>query len=302
MSRIWAWVLLSLRVAQAVQRPRAQLQARKIIGNLSTNLQASRHAASVSAGLSLEHQLGSFLCRGQKAPAKVLNDHKNLTFIHIPRCAGTSVEDCTAADEIRWGQLDHQLHGLYSITRGQRCYKQHVPPSELPELYTDKATFCVVRNPYERMISEFHFPLTQGFGARAKAGRCNKEGLNEFTIQALTSIKEREDPYLHDCHLLPQTSYVYGWDVKTSKVTRTRKPWCKHLIRQEHLKPDFNKLMQDYGYTYRLTDVANPSTVAGPSWNCTHVTPEDFGPEARAMIHEVWKDDFELLNFPMLPV
>mmetsp|Transcript_5506 Transcript_5506/g.15634 ORF Transcript_5506/g.15634 Transcript_5506/m.15634 type:complete len:313 (-) Transcript_5506:45-983(-) len=303
-SRLWTLLLPSLLVVPAVhvQRPHPPLRPRRIIGNRSALLQASLHSSSASAGVGLEQQLSTFLCRGQRKPAALVHEHRNLTFIHIPRCAGTTIEDCTQHEAAGWGHLDLDLHGLYKITKRFNCFKQHVPPSLMPGFYQGKATFCVVRNPYERMISEYHYPLTRGFSARAKAGRCNKEGLNEFAVEALTAMKEKGDPYMHDCHLLPQASYVYGWDVEASAVTRGREPWCKHVLRQERLKADFNGMMEEYGYTYRLTNLINPSTVAGPAWHCTHVTPEDFGPEARKLINEFWKDDFELFNFSMLPV
>jgi hypothetical protein len=182
------------------------------------------------------------------------------------------------------------------MSAGKHCYKHHVPPS-LVDYYQGKETFCVIRNSYERMISEFHYPLGAGFGKMARAGLCNAKSLNEFTIERLNLAKER--PSINDCHLVPQSAYVFGWDGNKDAVDRNARS-CTHIIRQENLREDFNGLMERSGYAHRLTEQGDPNTHAGPYWNCTHVTPDDFTPEARKVINEVWKDDFELLGFPMM--
>lgn len=240
------------------------------------------------------------LCRGQFEPASLKHKRRNLTFIHIPRCAGTSIEDCTVHEEVGWGSVNEELKGRYKTPQGGTCFKQHIPPTLLGNYYEGKDTFCVVRNPYERMISEFHFPWNPDFASMARAGLCNAASLNKFAIKVLTGAKT--NPYGHDCHLLPQAAFVYDWDDKTHAVQRNAKQWCKRLIPHENLQKDFNALMEDNGYKYRLTGVVSPHNVAGPYWNCTHVTPNDFTAEARKLINEVWRADFEFLNFTMLPV
>merc|ERR550532_3348493 len=104
------------------------------------------------------------------------------TFIHIPRNAGTSIEDCTSEEpeKLRWGRLSHDLQG--GIDRDvTHCYMQHVPPSVLPDVYAGRETFCVVRDPYARAISQLGFAA----GYYPNNWRCDARNLNTYLSQRM---------------------------------------------------------------------------------------------------------------------
>jgi len=149
---------------------------------------------------------------------------KHMEFIHIPRTGGTAVEECTgtAVGEFeKWGVQNPALQGLHKITEkikmpryGNSCYKQHMPPSLLkPEEspYVGKETFCIVRNPYTKIVSQFKFELA--FYKQPTV--CNAEQLNELIKRRLTDVVEENNKFQADCHWTPQAFYVYGVDPET---------------------------------------------------------------------------------------
>jgi len=230
-----------------------------------------------------------------------------VTLIHIPRTGGTSVEECTVNEiysEYTWGNQAGGLHFKKTFPgMGQFCWGQHVPPNLGMSFYDGKETFCVVRNPYDRMISEYGF--RQEFFGPPGGKLCDPGSLDEHIIKSLKQVLghgySRRSPYMHDCHLLPQSAFVYGWDLEKERVDRTLKN-CHVVLRYERIAEDFNSLMEERGYPYRLVDhkkVTNTSlkkAMKSPK-ACANMTRSVLTPAARRLMAEVWKDDFELFGY-----
>ena len=70
---------------------------------------------------------------------------KELKFIHITKTAGTTIEQIGLINNIKWG-LNHKE------------YKNHHKPlnQQKQELIKKYDWFMIVRNPYDRIISELH--------------------------------------------------------------------------------------------------------------------------------------------------
>lgn len=217
----------------------------------------------------------------------------NLSFIHIPRNAGTSIEECSKAapEQERWGHENRALQGMdKNVTR---CYLQHVPPAIKPKPYAGRDTFCVVRSPYERAISQLGFVT----GFFPKKHSCNVTHLNSFLRTSLASVSGR--PYGNDCHFLPQTAYVYGWDPKTKTVDRNGPQSCGRVLRHETLSQDFNRTMEERGLPYKLGQQRVSYTQS--SKDCHKLSVQDLEEDVRRLIEEVYKDDFDLLGYARLP-
>eukprot|EP00971_Amphidinium_carterae_P222993 4424862-Amphidinium_carterae.1 len=117
--------------------------------------------------------------RKQTMPA----DETLLFFLHIPKTGGTTIEELGMRYGIHWARK-----GSWRVKKRTACSLWHLPPSFLPadsqlrKLYgscsapwvrDDQskvlkrtldtgqrcATFCIMRNPYERAMSEFNFKL-----------------------------------------------------------------------------------------------------------------------------------------------
>merc|ERR1740139_822321 len=105
------------------------------------------------------------------------------------------------------------------------CKKQHTPPNLL-RYFTerqaeDRETFCMVRNPYSKLISQFGFMCGSNWGTWGQ--HCGSADLmNEKLLEALKYVKE-VSLFKYDCHLLPQSAYVWGWNLETNTVDNSSK-------------------------------------------------------------------------------
>ena len=70
---------------------------------------------------------------------------KELKYIHITKCAGTYIEDLDKKYNIRWGRY-HKEYGWHHTIFTRLNYK-------LKRKYD---WFMIVRNPYERILSEYY--------------------------------------------------------------------------------------------------------------------------------------------------
>lgn len=271
-------------------------------------------------------KLGWSRCKGlAKGPWRPLGD---LRFIHIPRTMGTSIEACDALmpkdlSVTRWspaakkvpdhGSLLHVFPELRHVpnTRQKRttskCYAQHIPPQALLRTVPNftyysrnGGNFCVVRHPYDRLVSQFGFAraiLPKSWG---KGFSCNATDLNRYLKTRLLQVR-RGHLELEDCHFLQQSYFVYGYDTLNGRTDRTKK-WCDHTLRYEHLGDDFNALMQKYGYGLRFegtlgTKVERDGSAYSSTGDCRLLGPEDLLPHVRRLADELYAEDFELFNY-----
>lgn len=180
-----------------------------------------------------------------------------LSFIHIPKTAGTSIETAGKSSRKKWAAWDYKMRCsnatecvpdrccCCAMPDGNTCSRWHVPPMMDPLLqqhYAKCETFCVVRNPVDRYRSELMF----------RKHRCDEKTLQEDWLH-----EAKTNPYMKDCHLVPQVKYT--------GVGETRS--CKYILRMEYLERDFNSLMQDFGFKARLTvhNFSNPCNIKLPA-------------------------------------
>mmetsp|Transcript_2083 Transcript_2083/g.4664 ORF Transcript_2083/g.4664 Transcript_2083/m.4664 type:complete len:545 (+) Transcript_2083:83-1717(+) len=213
---------------------------------------------------------------------------RELYLIHIPRTGGTTIEYLSRLEpypEDRWGMLNPRVKGLREIgSSGRKCYGQHVPPNFLP-VWGNRTTFCVVRDPFDRMVSEYGY--SQGIRGNPN---CTVKSMNTELLQMLTAVM-KGDKYTHDCHLLPQAAYVWGWNETTGKVNTGIRN-CEKVLRFEQFEHDFDELMVASGYPHRMEDAHG---MLGSSDACDALKVKDLSDEVISAIKKVYKDDFELL-------
>ena len=86
---------------------------------------------------------------------------KELKFIHITKNAGTTIENIANDNSVKWGRFDCDHLRNYKKP-GFNGSIWHTPRRFMKEgVYDGFKTFAVVRNPYDRCLSEFHCPWTQ---------------------------------------------------------------------------------------------------------------------------------------------
>ena len=77
---------------------------------------------------------------------------KELKFIHITKCAGTSIENIGKRHNILWGKFHKEYGWWHGIFQNKSL-----------EMKLKYEWFIIVRNPYERLISEFYCKWAQNW-------------------------------------------------------------------------------------------------------------------------------------------
>eukprot|EP00438_Fugacium_kawagutii_P035697 Skav234656 [mRNA] locus=scaffold1131:213221:214282:- [translate_table: standard] len=221
-----------------------------------------------------------------------------LKFIHIPKAAGTSIEmlgnwgrcdsnlTCSGRKKTKIFRLHADVCSPLKDGDNATCVLWHTPPSDDPLLaqsYSCCKTFCVVRHPVDRWISEYKFYLS--YRARPQGqDPCSWQKLKSYSEELLEMYAHKEIDYFRDCHLLPQSRYVISNDGKRLH--------CDHVIRYENLTDEFNALMTAYGFPQRLTRDKEAAELSLDS-HCTINISETM----KQWIYSRYYRDFELFGY-----
>ena len=120
---------------------------------------------------------------------------KLLKFIHITKCAGTTIENLTFKDHfpgnnVKWGKNDNlELCNCFSKSfRLQQQAWWHIPlrygiVKRLDYLLEHYNFFTIVRNPYDRIVSEYYCQ----WGGPARKSE-DMEEFNQYIINRLLKI------------------------------------------------------------------------------------------------------------------
>jgi hypothetical protein len=211
--------------------------------------------------------------------------HKIL-FIHVPKCAGTSVEFIlNTGSEIEFYTEKLSLKLLSSLPINsftdeeyRICAsknKQHYTYKELvkilPEsVIKDFKKIAIVRNPYDRFVSAYHYWVIS-----------NKHYKNfeEFTKNTL-SIDTFTRNWLYDGHLETQTSYLINEQKNFNSID--------NIFKFEELDICFDYLNKITGRVYKPH--ARASLNRKP-YN------EYYTSELKEIVYNFYKDDFINFNY-----
>lgn len=147
----------------------------------------------------------------------------NLTFIHVPKTGGSSIQ-----------------HWLLNNTKDPIYPKKSVHWSvrDAKENFkTVGKTFCVVRNPYDWMVSWFEYERKITPQYLSRLNRITKININKETYNRELLNKKQHilnkgfKPYLleYGIKILPQHTWAYNVDI---------------ILRFEYLNDDFKKLFK----------------------------------------------------------
>ncbi|MBB1087967.1 sulfotransferase family 2 domain-containing protein [Lysobacter sp. SG-8] len=126
------------------------------------------------------------------------HNDKRLLFIHVPKTGGTSVE--------AWmSQVAPLRLRTVGVPASLKCTPQHLRMSDFNQLFGKgyfHEAFCLVRNPFSRIESEYRMRLSMHKSGFFKEGP-------EFSAWLETSLdRARKEPWLFDNHLRPQWEFV----------------------------------------------------------------------------------------------
>lgn len=194
------------------------------------------------------------------------NNLKELKFIHITKTAGTSIEDIGFEKGISWGR-NHKEYG--------NCFQfWHQLFPRVDRKIKDKYDwFMVVRDPYTRLVSEYHF-----FNQKSAIIKQNLS-VKDFNNSIQENIQIANNGACG--HYLSQHRYLDD----TCKI---------HVLSFENLESDFNKLMCRYNLDLTLSKHLNKREYV--------FTKDDFTNETIDIINRVYKLDFEQFNYKMIHI
>lgn len=187
---------------------------------------------------------------------------KSLKFIHITKTAGTTLEDEAQACGIHWGRFHTEYGWWHEIFPNK--------PGILKERYD---WFTVVRNPYSRLISEFHcrhgnYLIKTG----RKAESFTKQEFNTYLINCIKVFCEVGN------HYTPQYLYI-------------DKEVPINVLKFENLELEFHDLMKKYKLPIFINSHKNANAKV---FNIC-----DMNQQLRDLINKTYEKDFEIFGYDL---
>ena len=151
-------------------------------------------------------------------------EEKLVYFAHVPKCAGTSVEEYAIK---RFGPIalqDRRFFDLSPVTRWSRTSPQHIDAASLERLFPREFFvdgFTIVRHPVHRLISAFR---------HAQRHR----GLTWVGFPKFMERLERDrdqDPFGFDNHFRPMSDLVPDWTTTVLKLEDGEAPIIAYFDR-----------------------------------------------------------------------
>jgi len=199
-------------------------------------------------------------------------------FAHIPKCAGTSIEDYLISQGVKTFFLDRSYKHSKGGANWNASSPQHVDGWALSKLFSPSlidTCFGVCRRPEDRLISAFKFQLRHQYIDRSLS-------LSEFVKTQLK--KHALSVGFLDNHFLPQVYFLLP--NKDYKIFRLEDGLgeIKSFIDSNVLGAELNNPM--------------PHNNASP---VSHTDDPKFrlDQEARQIIQRIYKDDFDTFGYPI---
>ena len=204
---------------------------------------------------------------------------KELKFIHITKTGGTSIEKNGLKYGMKWGMY-HKEYGWH----------HNLFPNVRLDLKQKYDWFMVVRNPYERLISELYCR----WGGPQPAGRIlelDNNSINLFLKKKLLHVVNNHK--ICNGHYFEQHKY-FDNDIKIN------------IIHFENLEKEFDLLMKKYKLNVKLDNVYNesikPKKITVNDNSLTKFTVNDLSEELINLINDIYDKDFEMFGYKKINI
>lgn len=198
----------------------------------------------------------------------IFNSYKAI-FIHIPKCAGTSITSCLDRENVisRFTTYDN-----FSIKLMYGRNLQHSTYNKIRMLHPLKFTsyykFSFVRNPFDRMYSEYSW--------RKKWDKKLENKTFEEMLMQVPLYRKIGEP-----HFIEQSNFIY---------TQRNKLMVDYLGRFETLEYDFKNIVKTLGIEQLDLKILNRSRESKNYSN-------KYSDEAKELVNRFFARDIELLEY-----
>lgn len=207
-------------------------------------------------------------------------------FIHIPKTGGTSIEESLVTDTPHWKTVDEQhWYGNIESNEAHVKYSYELDHSTMRYLkknckFYDNAyfSFAFVRNPYARLVSEFHHCK---YGYSRFIRKAEFETFSDFVMILQKNFdyilkNEQKNHYLVS-HYLPQYKFTHNYkDLLIvdfiGKLENIQEDWnvvCKKLMIENEITHS-KKYASPFEYKYE----------------------EYYTPELKEIVYQLYEKDF----------
>jgi hypothetical protein len=219
---------------------------------------------------------------------------KELKFIHITKTAGTAIENLANENGILWGRFDNDIklltHNIKYIINNAFW---HVPTfyydySLLHKLLKKYDFFLVVRNPYERVISEF---FCKWGGHQSKHYKKdipinNKKNINLWIYKQLKKVYSDITNNIKMVHGHWTPQYYYLFDSHLQRIIKK-----KNIIHFENINNELHSLFINYNYNINIINAPKINV------NKYDFNINDLNKKNLKLIYKIYKNDFKYLNY-----
>lgn len=208
-----------------------------------------------------------------------------IIFVHIPKCGGTSINSLfdIKNDAIRKYSITPSLDVMYGNkvlnynNKDENIEMAHATAKMIryfhPQKFIEYFKFAIVRNPYDRIVSEYAYKNTRIIK------NADKISFREFVSEVKKLLDNRDKiEHINIDHYLPQYEYVYDGD----------KLIVDRIINFEAYNTSISTLLTKLKIT---KPIPHENKSNRKHWS-KYLTPE-----TEEIIYQMYKKDFELFNY-----
>ena len=271
-----------------------------------------------------------------KKHRKIQNQEKKIYFIHIPKTAGTTIENILYDTyKNNYSISIKKIKNNKNINEKLKINNIHISPHHIPPVLfksnilnyitNNYIVFAIVRNPYDRIISDFKFWIEYAKNRQHKIDNLTKK--ENFLINEITSIYKSFDissknlnDFVHtviphnstinnnndddddnnnnninkniisvlDGHLIPMYHYVYTYNNKKIKD-------CE-VLKYENLNEHFNNFIKKYKLNIPSNIINNEKYLTNTTKKST-LNKSSLDKKSLQLIQNFYYLDFKYFNY-----
>lgn len=198
-------------------------------------------------------------------------------YVHIPKTAGSSILEWCVQKSVPVIVIGHD--DRHSGFKSAAAWLEE----------NDKDAFCVVRNPFDRLVSAYRYLAR---GGNRESDRLDYErlvarypGFRSFVLEGLGGPQKHE--ILRQIHLRPQMTWVRG----------QRGITVGNVIRYERLQDDFDHLFRSWGLGSGTLPEVNRAGREHSDYREAYQLNGSTCPDMMEIVTTAYKEDFEIFGY-----